>query len=283
MHHDRMANVVAITNNTGVVTNRYEYSPWGDSPSMSGTTFGFQGQRFDAETGLYYMKARCYDPKTGRFLQPDPIDYGDGLNLYQFAYNNPNSFSDPLGLASEGNENGWGNNGWGNGNGWGNNGWGNGNGWGNNGWGEAYGWGNYHVGYDGGATVDIRLPDGSVVIVDLDQGIISDYTPGHPGEVTLDMTPIVAKAESIPRVPPPPYTQTEEKPLPKPKVEKPNPKTPPPPPYKKPEFSDTPWVDDNPRHIPYREKQYIPPPNKPSSPYLQNDDIYTFPPSYGMA
>ncbi len=97
-HHDRMGNIIATADNTGAVTNRYKYSPYGESAALSGTTHGFQGQRYDAETGLYYMKMRYYDPKTGRFLQPDPIGYSDGFNLYQFGNNNPNSFSDPLGL-----------------------------------------------------------------------------------------------------------------------------------------------------------------------------------------
>ncbi|MDX2106841.1 MAG: RHS repeat-associated core domain-containing protein [Candidatus Melainabacteria bacterium] len=184
----------AITDNTGAVANRYEYSPWGESPSMSGTTHGFQGQRYDSETGLYYMKARHYDPKTRRFLQPDPIGYGDGLNLYQFAYDNPNNFTDPLGPAADG-DNGWGNNhtGYDGSNGWGNNhtGYEGGNGWGN-----GYGFGNYHVGYDAGATIDIRLPDGTVIIVDLDAGgIVTNVTPGHPGQVNIDLSPpLIAQA-----------------------------------------------------------------------------------------
>lgn len=102
MHHDRMGNVIGITNSSGAVINRFKYSPWGESPNMSGTTFGFQGQRYDSDTGLYYMKLRYYDSKTGRFLQPDPIGYCDGLNIYQFADNNPNNFTDPLGLAADG-------------------------------------------------------------------------------------------------------------------------------------------------------------------------------------
>ncbi len=99
LHHDRIGSIIATTNDTGSVIDTYAYSPWGECGDMSGTTFGFQGQRFDHETGLYFMKARHYDPKIGRFLQPDPIGYGDGLNMYQFGYNNPNSFSDPLGLG----------------------------------------------------------------------------------------------------------------------------------------------------------------------------------------
>ena len=98
LHHDKNGSIIATTDNTGIVTNRYKYSPWGESSFVSGMTFGFQGQRYDAESGLYYMKARYYDTKNSRFLQPDPIGYGDGLNVYQFAYNNPNTFSDPLGL-----------------------------------------------------------------------------------------------------------------------------------------------------------------------------------------
>lgn len=166
LHHDRMGNIVALTNNSGVVSNRFTYSPWGESPNMTGTTFGFQGQRFDDETGLYYMKARYYDPKTGRFLQPDPIGYGDGLNLYKFAYNNPNSFRDPLGLWGD-----WGPTATGPG---ANGGWG-------NGWGNGYGYGNNHVGWDGGATYDLYdFNTGQTTIYDSETGLPIETRPGDP-------------------------------------------------------------------------------------------------------
>lgn len=91
--------VIAVTPSTGVVSNRYDYSPFGLSGSMSGTSHGFTGQRFDSETGLYYYKARYYSPEIGRFLQPDPIGYGAGdLNLYGYTGNDPIGFIDPLGL-----------------------------------------------------------------------------------------------------------------------------------------------------------------------------------------
>ncbi|MCW5824189.1 MAG: RHS repeat-associated core domain-containing protein [Cyanobacteria bacterium TGS_CYA1] len=101
-HQDRIGSVIATSDNTGAVTNRYKYSSFGESAALSGTTFGFQGQRYDAESGLYYMKMRYFDPKTGRFLQPDPIGYGDGFNLYRFVGNNPNNFTDSMGLAADG-------------------------------------------------------------------------------------------------------------------------------------------------------------------------------------
>lgn len=104
LHHDRKGNIVATTDNTGAVTNSYAYSPWGESASMSGTTIGFTGQRYDSETGLYYFKNRYYSPVLGRFLQPDPALYVDSLNLYEYAHNSPLVYTDPYGLAADGGE-----------------------------------------------------------------------------------------------------------------------------------------------------------------------------------
>ena len=57
----------------------------------------FQGQYFDAETGLHYNRFRYYDPQTGRFTTQDPISLAGGINLYQYAPN-PVLWVDPLGL-----------------------------------------------------------------------------------------------------------------------------------------------------------------------------------------
>lgn len=99
LHHDRLGSIVAMTDDTGAVVNSYAYSPNGEAGSVSGTSIGFTGQRFDPETGLYY-KNRYYSPSIGRFLQPDPIGYKDSLNLYTYAKNNPLRFTDPLGLEA---------------------------------------------------------------------------------------------------------------------------------------------------------------------------------------
>ena len=62
LHHDRKGSIVATSNSSGAVINSYAYSPFGESGSLSGTTFGYTGQRFDPETGLYYYKNRHYSP-----------------------------------------------------------------------------------------------------------------------------------------------------------------------------------------------------------------------------
>ena len=58
----------------------------------------FTGRQYDPESGLYYYRARIYDPIRGRFLTRDPIGYADGMSLYEVARGNPLVHVDPLGL-----------------------------------------------------------------------------------------------------------------------------------------------------------------------------------------
>jgi len=82
---------------------RYRYTPFGepDSTYESGITNSvrFAGRELDPETGLYYDRARYYDPQLGRFVSEDPIGVQGGINQYAYADNDPINGRDPSGLC----------------------------------------------------------------------------------------------------------------------------------------------------------------------------------------
>ena len=84
----------------GSKTNFAEYDPFGERIAGQQLPYGYCGKKFDAETGFYHGRARQYDPLSGRFIQPDPLGFVDGVNLYQYAQNNPMVFVDPTGWKS---------------------------------------------------------------------------------------------------------------------------------------------------------------------------------------
>jgi RHS repeat-associated protein len=101
---DYSGNVVALLGHNGSgnsIDNQYRYEPFGNtqanSPSSVPNSMQFAGREYDAETQLYYDRARYLDPSVGRFISEDPIGLAGGMNLYAFVGNDPVNVSDPSG------------------------------------------------------------------------------------------------------------------------------------------------------------------------------------------
>jgi len=114
-HQDINFGVVALSDESGAVVERYEYTAYGEPRVyaggagesgclLSGSTVGnphmHQGLRLDDESGLYENRFRMYHARLGRFVQRDPLGYVDGLNLFEYARSTALARLDPLGGTS---------------------------------------------------------------------------------------------------------------------------------------------------------------------------------------
>jgi len=108
--HDVLGSAIGLANAAGQLVERYTYDPYGKTRVFagSGTTmvansaygnpFNWTGQRFDAASGLYHFLCRTYSPALGRWLQRDPLQYVDGVNLFEYVNDSPLRWIDRYGL-----------------------------------------------------------------------------------------------------------------------------------------------------------------------------------------
>jgi RHS repeat-associated protein len=103
-HADALGSVRALTDGYGELVGAYRTDEFGQvltSSPDNAQPFGYAGEQFDAETGFVYLRARMYDPATGRFLSRDPFPgfatSPASQNPYSYAHNNPVNYTDPSG------------------------------------------------------------------------------------------------------------------------------------------------------------------------------------------
>lgn len=112
-HNDHLGTPSELTNRQGEVVWLADYEAWGNTARVvwreerleqlkvsAGELqpIRFQGQSFDAETGLHYNRFRYYDPDLGMFISRDPIGFLGGFNTFAYAPN-PVMWVNPSGLA----------------------------------------------------------------------------------------------------------------------------------------------------------------------------------------
>jgi RHS repeat-associated protein len=102
---DGGGSVRQLANSSGTPTDTYEYDAFGNlvdktGPSQNTYTpnnYLYRGEQYDPDLGLYYLRARYYNPVTGRFLSADPLA-SEGQRRYQYAGADPVNGVDPTGM-----------------------------------------------------------------------------------------------------------------------------------------------------------------------------------------
>ena len=100
LHHDQLGSTRLMTDGSGTSAATFTYDPFGNTVSSTGTASTallYAGQFRDSESGLYYLRARYYEPATGQFLSRDPM-MSRTKAPYSYVGNNPLNGADPSGL-----------------------------------------------------------------------------------------------------------------------------------------------------------------------------------------
>jgi len=98
---DNLGSVRDQMDNTGgfLSGSHVNFDAFGKPTATPVSRFAFTGQEYDSDAGLYYYNARWYDPRTGKFLSEDPIEFAAGdTNLTRMLGNSVTLYVDPTGL-----------------------------------------------------------------------------------------------------------------------------------------------------------------------------------------
>ena len=110
-HADELGSTLALTDETGTVTDQFAYMPYGYATHTAGPNSSFSTQHsaflwlggygvcYDIDTQLHLTLHRAYSCDLKRFITPDPLGIDGGVNVYMMANINPLFFIDPYGLS----------------------------------------------------------------------------------------------------------------------------------------------------------------------------------------
>jgi RHS repeat-associated protein len=98
---DERGSIYAHADEAGAIIQINTYDEYGRPGDSNQGRFGYTGQIWLAEAGLYHYKARAYHAELGVFMQSDPIGHSGGINLYAYVGGDPVNFTDPWGLVAE--------------------------------------------------------------------------------------------------------------------------------------------------------------------------------------
>src|SRR5277367_2634818 len=97
-HADGLGSITSLSSAAGSIANTYTYDSFGKLTASTGSLvnpFQYTARESDPETGLYYYRARYYDPAAGRFVSEDPIRSRGGIDFYTYSANSPTNVTDP--------------------------------------------------------------------------------------------------------------------------------------------------------------------------------------------
>jgi RHS repeat-associated protein len=103
---DALGSIRQETDGSGDVTDSREWTPFGVEVGTAQEGLGYAGEWLNtyANQAMLYLRARWYEPHTGRFTSPDTIIPNfrnpQSANRYLYALANPTNLIDPAGLYS---------------------------------------------------------------------------------------------------------------------------------------------------------------------------------------